>query len=101
MDFEHLADLAMREIFRVTRPKENMSYEVVAAYQQGVQGRILSDQLIKLKTPSSQEKYPELMRRVVALVEVDGKEVVMEFRHLQNTTFTPPSIRPPANQSAL
>jgi hypothetical protein len=66
-----------------------MSYEVVTAYQQGVQGRILSDQLIKLKTPSSQRKYPELMRRVVALVEVDGKEVVMEFRHLQNTTFTP------------
>lgn len=79
VDFEHLADLAMREIYWVTRPKENMSYEVVAEYQQGVQGKILSDQLIKLKTPSSQEKYPELMRRVVALVEVDGKEVVMEF----------------------
>jgi len=79
VDFEHLADLAMREIFWVTRPKENMSYEVVTEYQQGVQGKILSDQLIQLKTPSSQEKYPELMRRVVALVEVDGKEVVMEF----------------------
>ena len=79
VDFEHLADLAMREIFWVTRPKENMNYEVVSEYQQGVHGKILSDQLIKLKTPSSQEKYPELMRRVVALVEVDGKDVVMEF----------------------
>ena len=79
VDFEHLADLAMREVFWVTRPKENMSYKVVTEYQQGVQGKILSDQLIKLKTPSSLEKYPELMRRVVALVEVDGKEVVMEF----------------------
>ncbi len=79
VDFEHLADLALRDIFWVTRPKENMSYEVVTEYQRGVYGKILSDQLIQLKTPSSKAKYPELMRRVVALVEVDGKEVVMEF----------------------
>lgn len=79
VDFEHLADLAMREIFWVTRPKENMSYEVAIEYQRGVHGKILSDQLIKLKTPISKAKYPELMRRVVALVEVDGKEIVMEF----------------------
>jgi hypothetical protein len=79
VDFEHLADLAMREIFWVTRPKENMSYEVALEYQQGALGKILSDQLIQLKTPASKEKYPELMRRVVAMVEVDGKEVIMEF----------------------
>jgi hypothetical protein len=79
VDFDHLADLAMREIFRVTRAKDNMQYEVVQEYQDGAAGKILSDQLIKLTSPNSQRKYPELMRRVVALVEVDGKEVEMVF----------------------
>jgi hypothetical protein len=79
VDFDHLADLAMREIFWVTRAKDNMQYEVVVEYQKGAQGKILSDELIKLRTPNSLRKYPELMRRVVALVEVDGKEVEMVF----------------------
>jgi hypothetical protein len=46
VDFEHLADLCMREIFWVTRPKENMSCDVVKEYQQGARGKILSDELI-------------------------------------------------------
>jgi hypothetical protein len=79
VDFEHLADLSMREVFWVTRAKDNMQFKVVRRYQQGVCGKILRDDLIRLKTPSSRRDYPELMRRVVALVEVDGKEVEMVF----------------------
>ena len=79
IDFSHLADLSMREVFWVTRAKDNMKYTVVKRYQKGAVGKILRDDLIRLKTPSSRRDYPELMRRVVALVEVDGKEVEMEF----------------------
>jgi len=79
VDFAHLADLARREVFWVTRAKENLSYRVVRRYQTGPVGKILSDDLIELKTPASRQDYPELMRRIVALVEVDGKEVTMEF----------------------
>jgi len=79
VDFEHLADLSMREVFWVTRAKDNMKFDVVKRYQKGTCGRILRDDLIRLKTPSSRRDYPELMRRVVALVEVDGKEVEMVF----------------------
>jgi len=79
IDYSHLADLAMREVCWVTRAKDNMKYKVVESYQQGAVGKILSDELIELETPSARKDYPELMRRVVALVEVDGKEVEMEF----------------------
>jgi Transposase DDE domain/Domain of unknown function (DUF4372) len=79
IDFSHLADLAMRDVFWVTRAKDNLKYEVVTRYQTTAAGKILSDELIRLTSPASRQDYPELLRRVVALVEVDGKEVAMEF----------------------
>jgi hypothetical protein len=79
VDFAHLADLCMRLVFWVTRAKDNLSCKVVRRYQKGAVGKILRDDLIRLKTPASRREYPELMRRIVALVEVDGREVEMVF----------------------
>jgi hypothetical protein len=79
VDFAHLADLCMRLVFWVTRSKDNLSYKVVRCYQKWAVGKILRDDLIRLKTPASRKEYPELMRRIVALVEVDGREVEMVF----------------------
>jgi hypothetical protein len=79
VDFEHLADLSMREIFWVTRAKENLSFQVVRCFQHGAAGRILRDDLIQLQTPASRQDYPVALRRIVARVEVDGREVEMEF----------------------
>ncbi len=79
VDFDHLADLAMRMIFWVTRTKTSHKFKVVKCYQNGPIGKILADELVETTTPSSQEAYPHYMRRVRALVEVDGKEVEMEF----------------------
>jgi hypothetical protein len=79
VDFGHLADLSMREVFWVTRAKNNLSFQVVRRYQHGVFGKILRDDLIQLKTPTSHQDYPELLRRIVALVAVDGQEVEMVF----------------------
>ena len=79
VDFEHLADLSCREVFWVTRAKDNLGYRVVRRYQHGAVGKILRDDLIRLSTPVSRRDYPELLRRIVALVEVDGREVTMEF----------------------
>ena len=79
VDFEHLADLSMREVFWVTRAKDNMQFQEVQHYQQGTAGKILRDDLIRLQTPASRQDYPELLRRVVALVAVDGQEVEMVF----------------------
>ncbi len=79
VDFAHLADLCMRMVFWVTRAKDNLSFKVVRRYQKRATGKILRDDLIRLKTPASRREYPELMRRIVALVEVDGREVEMVF----------------------
>ena len=79
LDFDHLADLSIRGIFWVTRAKDNMHYEVEKYFQTKPVGRILRDELIRLQTPKSLGAYPELLRRVVALVEVDGKDVEMEL----------------------
>jgi hypothetical protein len=91
VDFSHLADLTLREVFWVTRAKENLGYQVDTSYQSGPKGKILSDDLILLTTPGSREDYPEMLRRVVALVEVDGKEVEMTFL-TNNLEWSPQSI---------
>ncbi len=79
VDFEHLADLSMREVFWVTRAKENLSFLVVRCFQHGAAGKILRDDLIQLQTPTTLADYPVELRRIIALVEVDGREVEMEF----------------------
>jgi hypothetical protein len=79
VDFEHLADLSLREVFWVTRAKENLNCRVGRCFQQGTFGKILRDDLIELQTPVSRDAYPVQLRRIVALVEVDGREVAMGF----------------------
>ena len=79
VDFAHLADLSRREVFWVTRAKENLSFRLVRCFQQGVFGKILRDDLIELQTPVSRDAYPVALRRIVALVEVDGREIEMVF----------------------
>src|SRR5213594_2469971 len=79
IDFSHLADLSTREVFWVTRAKENMKFKVVKRNQKKAVGKILRDDLIELTTLRSRQDYPQRMRRIVALVEVDGQEVEMEL----------------------
>ncbi len=79
VDFAHLANLSQREVFWVTRAKENLCFRVVRCFQQGAIGKILRDDLIQLQTPASLQDYPVALRRIVALVEVDGEERPMEF----------------------
>ena len=79
VDFAHLADLCLRQVFWVTRAKDNLRCKVARRYQRGAAGKILRDDLIRLTTPASRKDFPELLRRIVALVEVDGTEVEMVF----------------------
>jgi hypothetical protein len=79
VDFAHLADLSMREVFWVTRAKENLNCRVARPLQVGAFGKVLRDDLIELQTPVSRDAYPVTLRRIVALVEVDGREVEMVF----------------------
>jgi hypothetical protein len=79
VDFGHLFDLVKRGVAWVTRAKDNMQFRVVKRQQWRRKGNILRDELIELKTKQTRGEYPEILRRVVALVELDGREVEMTF----------------------
>jgi hypothetical protein len=89
VDFEHLRDLEERGVFWVTRAKDNLAYEVVGAMPASNDPKILRDEIIQLSNPK--QAAPELMRRVVALVEVDGEEREMVFL-TNNLTWSPRSV---------
>lgn len=77
LDFAHLLDLDRRGVHWVTRAKENMHYEVVEKLPVEGHSKIIADELITL--PDEKKAAPEVMRRVVARVEVDGHEREMIF----------------------
>jgi Transposase DDE domain len=79
VDFTHLADLSARNVFWVTRAKDNLRCRVVRKFQPGVDGNLLRDDLIALTNPPVKKAYPVELRRVVALVEVDGELREMVF----------------------
>lgn len=77
VDFAHLRDLDERGVFWVTRAKANMAYDVIKKMPRSSDAKILEDEIIVLSNPN--KPAPELMRRVVAIVEVDGQEREMTF----------------------
>ena len=79
MDFGHLFDLHERGVFWVTRAKDNMQFKVAQRRIKKPAGKILRDDEILLTVPRSRAEYPQRLRRVVALVEVDGVEREMVF----------------------
>ena len=79
MDFGHLFDLHERGVFWVTRAKDNMQFKVARRRIKKPAGKILRDEEILLTVPRSRAEYPQRLRRVVALVEVDGVEREMVF----------------------
>jgi len=89
LDFAHLFDLCQRGVFWVTRAKENLACEVIGALPAA--GRILRDELIALRTASACADYPDLLRRITALVEIDGREQEMVFL-TNNMGWSPASV---------
>jgi hypothetical protein len=89
VDFGHLRDLDLRGIFWVTRAKENMDYQVMRKMPPSKDPKIVRDEAIVLS--NEHKPSPELMRRVVALVEIDGKEREMTFLS-NNLAWSPRSV---------
>jgi IS4 transposase len=56
-----------------------MDYRVVRRRQLLRKGNVVRDDLIRLKGPKSKELYPELLRRVVVIIELKGELVEMAF----------------------
>lgn len=79
MDFVHLCELTQRGIYWVSRAKDNLQYKVIERLQTTDNPHILRDETIELTVHKSQKAYPCHLRRIVALVEVDGKDEVLVF----------------------
>lgn len=89
VDFGHLRDLDARGVFWVTRAKDNMAYDVVQPMPKSKDDKILADEIIVLRNPN--KPAPELMRRVVALVPIDGQERELVFL-TNNLEWSPRSV---------
>jgi hypothetical protein len=84
IDFGHLWTLMQRGIFFVTRARDNMACRVERRLPKASDKRILKDEWIVLKVHYARQDYPSLLRRIKALVEIDGEERIMVF--LTNNT---------------
>jgi RNAse (barnase) inhibitor barstar len=77
--YEHLNELTHRGVWWVSRVPVRSAYRVVKKLQRKAEGKILRDDLIRMTGPKTKTLYPDQLRRVVALVEIEGQEVEMEF----------------------
>jgi hypothetical protein len=89
LDFDHLRDLGHRGINWVTRAKENMQSEVVEKLPTTNYPGILADDIITLQ--NWRQSAPEIMRRVAAVVEVQGEPREMTFL-TNNLHWSPNSV---------
>ena len=79
VDFAHLHSLSQRGVFWVTRAKASNRFHVVSRRLPKPDGKILRDDLVVLEVAATRANHPGRLRRVEALVEVDGKETKMTF----------------------
>ena len=77
--FKHLFALDLRGVFFVTREKTNLKFKRAKKLPRHHDKRILSDDLIRLTGARTSRDYPRMLRRVRALVEIDGKWREMVF----------------------
>lgn len=79
IDYKYLFDLTERGVFWVSRVKDNMKLRCVKRLLKKSSGNILRDDLVLIENSGKRIAYPKRMRRITAIVEVDGKERVLTF----------------------
>lgn len=79
IDYAHLLDLTERGIFWVSRVKDNMRLRCVKRLLKKPAGNILRDDIVLIENPGKRKDYPQRMRRVIAIIEVDGEQREMTF----------------------
>lgn len=78
-----------RDVFFVTRLKENAAYEVVESAMGPLPRHILADELIRFTGARAMQDCPHLLRRVVVWDEVNQREIVLltNLLHLAASTI--------------
>lgn len=90
IDFSHLYELTERGVYWVSRAKDNLQYEVIERLKTTDNPRILRDEIVELTVFKSRQAYCGPLRRIVAIVEIDGKdeEVVFLTNHFKWSAWT-------------
>jgi len=78
VDFKHLDHLDKRDVFWVTRAKDNMQYKVIKQHLVP-KDNVISDEIVELTTEKSYKYYPKYLRLVTAEVEINGMTKIMPF----------------------
>jgi hypothetical protein len=78
VDLALLCDLAGRGVCFVLREKQNMVFKVLKR-RTHKDPRILADETVRMSRKDSAEKYPAPLRRITALVDVDGHDMELTF----------------------
>jgi hypothetical protein len=89
LDYRHLRDLDERGVFWVTRARDNMDCTVVQKLPSAKDPNILQDEIIVLG--NQKRPGPKQMRRVLAVVEIDGEQRQMSFL-TNNLKWSPRSV---------
>ena len=79
IDYAYQFDLTERGIFWVSRVKDSMKLRCVKKLLKKPGGRILCDDIVLIQNPGKRKDYPSRMRRIVAIVEVNGEDREMTF----------------------
>jgi len=79
IDYAHLFGLTERGVFWVSRVKESMQLRCVQRGLKKPAGRILRDDIVQVQNRGKRRDYPQCLRRIVALIEVDGEDREMTF----------------------
>jgi hypothetical protein len=91
VDYAHLFELWERGVFWITRAKEGMSFRVTEKRLKKPDGKILSDDTVLPEREQALRKFPDTLRRIAAIVEVDGQEREMTFL-TNNTEWSAQSV---------
>jgi len=79
IDYSHLYSLTERGVFWVSRVKDNMRLGCVKRLVHKPHGRIVRDDIVIVENPAKRADYPAKMRRITAIVEVNGEDTEMVF----------------------
>ena len=79
IDYEHLYLLTERGVFWVCRVKDNMKLRCVKRLLKKPSGRILRDDIVVVENANKRKGYPDRMRRITALIEINGVDTEMVF----------------------
>lgn len=91
IDYSYLFNLTERGVFWVSRVKDSMKLHCVKKLLKKPEGRILRDDIVLVKSRMKRGAYPKQMRRITAIVEVDGQDQEMTF-FTNNFQWAPTSI---------